>query len=44
MKNETKEQNKADAYEKPKLEDHGSLAEHTQTGNFTGSPFDVGSS
>ena len=42
MKNE---KDKTDAaYEKPELEDHGSLAEHTQSGNLTGSPVDLGSS
>ncbi|MEQ8742353.1 lasso RiPP family leader peptide-containing protein [Parasphingorhabdus sp.] len=45
MNNETNQQNETKAiYEKPELEDHGSLAEHTQSGNFTGSAGDLGSS
>jgi len=45
LKNETNEQNKTKAvYEKPELEDHGSLAEHTQSGNAAGALVDLGSS
>ncbi|WP_173203971.1 lasso RiPP family leader peptide-containing protein [Sphingopyxis sp. BSNA05] len=45
MKNEMNEQNNTKAvYEKPELEDHGSLAEHTQSGNAAGAAGDLGSS
>jgi len=45
MKNEANEQSKAKAvYEKPELEDHGSLAEHTQSRPNTGGAADFGSS
>ena len=45
MNNETNQQNETKAiYEKPELEDHGSLAEHTQSGNMAGVAGDGGSS
>lgn len=44
MKNETNQQNEAKSiYEKPELEDHGSLAEHTQASPNAGGT-DFGSS
>ncbi|MEQ8742352.1 lasso RiPP family leader peptide-containing protein [Parasphingorhabdus sp.] len=45
MKNEATEQGQTKgAYEKPELEDHGSLAEHTQSFTSGGSGTDFGSS
>ena len=45
MQTEANDQNNAKAvYEKPELEDHGSLAEHTQSDPFGGGGPDFGSS